>query len=81
MELKPRGRDLGPLHALLLRGLPDFVDATGLLRTPEIAKYLGISQQALYQAFQRNRIAPKRAKGIILLSENRLTYEDFVEFM
>jgi hypothetical protein len=77
-------RDLGPLHALLTRGLPSFVDVTGTLRTPDLAKYLGISYQALYKSFERNRIAPKRAKAIILLSKqgpSPLCYDDFVEFM
>ncbi len=74
-------RDLGPLHALVARGLPDWIDSQGRLRTHDLAKYLGISYQALYKSFERKRIAPKRVKALILLSENKLTYQDFLEFM
>ena len=74
-------KDLGPLHALLLKGLPDWVDQNGLLRTYDLAKYLGISYQALYKIFDRNKIAPKRVKALVHLSEGALTLDDFAEFM
>lgn len=74
-------RDLGPLHALLTRGLPDWMDAKGFLRTHALAAYLGISYQALYKIFDRNRISPKRVKALVLLSEGKLTLDDFAEFM
>lgn len=80
-DVKTRVRDLGPLYALLLRGLPDWTDEWGRLRTHDLAKYLGISYQALYKSFERERIAPKRVKALIRLSEDRLCYEDFLEFM
>ena len=74
-------KDLGPLHALMLRGLPSWVDPNGFLRTYDLAKYLGISYQALYKIFDRNKIAPKRVKALVLLSEGALTLDDFAEFM
>ena len=74
-------KDLGALHALIKGQLPDWVDETGFLRTYDLAAYLGISYQALYKIFDRNKIAPKRAKALVLLSEGRLTLEDFAEFM
>lgn len=79
---KPKG--LGPLHELIKRGLPDWIDSNGFLRVYDLASYLGISYQALYKIFERNRIPPKRAKALIHLSKDNpqpLTYEDFTEFM
>lgn len=74
-------RDLGPLHALIKSGLPNWVDNTGFLRTYDLAEYLGISYQALYKIFDRNKIAPKRVKALVLLSDGKLKLEDFAEFM
>lgn len=82
-------RDLGPLHALLIRGLPDWVEADGMLRTYDLSRHLGITYQALYKIFERDRIAPKRITAIIRLSEatkssgefTPLTYQDFLDFL
>lgn len=93
-EPKPRrprkARDLGPLNALLIRGLPDWVDEDGLLMSYEVASYLGISYQALYKIYKRERIPPKRINALINLSAQSkkggkdfvpLTHEDFAEFL
>lgn len=75
-------KDLGPLHALIKDKLPMWVDDAGFLRTYELATYLGISYQALYKIFERNKISPKRAKALVHLSQdNKLTLQDFAEFM
>lgn len=96
-RLAPRkARDLGPLHALLVRGLPDWLDADGALRAYDLAKYLGISYQALYAQFARKRVGPKRVNALIDLSAKSkrlnpesldydeafkaLTYDDFASF-
>lgn len=74
-------KNLGQLHALIKDRLPSWVDDNGFLRTYDLARYLGISYQALYKIFDRNKISPKRAKALVVLSEGRLTLEDFSEFM
>jgi hypothetical protein len=74
-------KDLGPLHALLVKGLPSWVDDNGVLRVYELASHLNISYQALYKIFSREKIAPKRVKALVLLSEGNLKFEDFLEFM
>ena len=85
-----KARDLGKLHALLIRGLPDWIDDDGLLRVYDLAKYLGISYQALYAQLSRARISPKRINAVIRLSEQSkkgdldftpLTHSDFAEFL
>lgn len=74
-------RNLGPLHALILKGLPDWVDEKGFLRTYDLATYLGISYQALYKIFERKKISPKRVKALVVLSSGKMTLDDFAEFM
>jgi hypothetical protein len=92
----PKTRDLGPLHELLVRGLPDWLNETGALRAYDLAKYLGISYQALYAQFARKRVGPKRVNALIELSAKSkklnpespdydedfkaLTYDDFANF-
>lgn len=88
---RPRkARDLGRLHALLIRGLPDWVDEDGLLLSYDIAKELGISYQAIYRIYKNERIPPKRIAALIELSAQSrkrgddfapLTHEDFAEFL
>lgn len=86
-------RDLGPLHALLIRGLPNWVDEDGMLRVYDLAKFIGISYQAVYKLFERNKISAKRVNTLIALSAKStvgqvkgedfspLTAEDFWPFM
>ena len=51
---RPRkAKDLGPLHDLLKRGLPGYVDDNDVLDVRAIAKEMGISYQAVYLLFQR----------------------------
>lgn len=92
-----KARDLGPLHAMVARGLPDWIDEDGLLMSYDIAEYLGISYQALYKIFSKNRISAKRVAAIVKLSQESvkpfqvnpetgepyeaLTNDDFWEFM
>ena len=85
-----KARDLGQLHALLIRGLPDWVDEDGLLRVYDLAKYIGISYQAAYAFLARERVPPKRINALIYLSERSknggddfvpLTHSDFAEFL
>ena len=90
-------KDLGRLHALLIRGLPDWIDDDGILMLKEIAKYVGVSPQAAYMWLARESIMPKRIAALVLLSEqstkpfpvNQVTGEaygpltkgDFYEFL
>lgn len=83
-------KDLGELHNLLIRGLPDWIDGDGILRTYDLAQFLGVSYQALYKIYRRNRIPPKRIMALVKLSgesKNRpegfepLTTDDFLEFL
>lgn len=85
-----KARDLGRLHSLLIRGLPDWVDEDGLLRVYELAKYLSVSYQSVYAFLGRERIPQKRLNAIIRLSEQSknggddfvpLTHGDFAEFL
>ena len=85
-----KARNLGKLHALLIRGLPDWVDEEGVLRTYDLARYLAISYQALYKIYERDKLSGKRLKALVHLSEqtvNRpegfepLTYEQLAEFL
>ena len=81
--------DLGPLHKLLVRGLPDWVDDEGYLRVYDLAERLAVSYQSLYAMMARARISPKRINGLVALSESSvkgdldfapLTHADFAEF-
>lgn len=63
-------KDLGKLHALLLRGLPDFVDEDGLLDVRKLSTKVGISYQAIYKWFEREQIGAKRINRIVELSQS-----------
>lgn len=67
---RPRkAKDLGPLHDLLKRGLPGFVDENDVLDVRAIAKEMGISYQAVYLMFARGSISKKRINGVCHLSK------------
>lgn len=83
-------KDLGPLHALLIRGLPEWVNEEGVLRTYDLAEELGMSYQALYAIYSRGKLPGRRIAALVELSratENApenfkpLSYEDFAEFL
>lgn len=83
-------KDLGKLNSLLIRGLPDWLDEDGILRTYDLAQHLGVSYQALYKIYERNRIPPKRIPALVKLSAESkaqvegfepLTADDFLEFL
>lgn len=83
-------KDLGSLNKLLIRGLPDWLDADGVLLTYDLAQHLNISYQALYKIYERNRIPPKRIPALVKLSAESkarpegfepLTAADFMEFL
>lgn len=85
-----RPRDLGKLHALLIKGLPDWVDDKGVLRVYDLAKYCGVSYQAAYKWMERNRISKKRVETFVNLSQTTknkpegfvpLNREEFWEFV
>lgn len=61
---------LGGLHELLIRGLPDFVEDGVLNVKSKLAPRIGISYQAVYKWFDRDRISPKRVETLVYLSEN-----------
>ena len=66
---RPRkAKDLGPLHDLLKRGLPGYVDDNDVLDVRAIAKEMGISYQAVYLLFQRGSISKKRIATVCHLS-------------
>ena len=67
---RPRkAKDLGPLHDLLKRGLPGYVDDNDVLDVRAIAKEMGISYQAVYLLFQRGSISKKRIAMVLELSK------------
>lgn len=82
---------LGGLHKLLTRGIPDLVDAAGVLDTRVLAKEVGVSYQAVYKWFERNQVPSKRIKTLIRLSKSTkkkprtdwtpITRDDFWEFL
>lgn len=89
-ETKRKGGDLGPLHALLVKGLPDYIDENGVLESRRLAEYLGISYQALYASYGRKRMSRKNINAIVKLSHDSvkraedfepLTHEKFWEFV
>lgn len=62
-------KDLGKLHALLVKGLPDYVQ-DGILDVTRLSEVVGISFQAIYKWFEREQIGAKRIKMIVELSVN-----------
>ena len=83
-------KDLGSLNKLLIRGLPDWLDADGVLLTYDLAKHLNVSYQAAYKWFERNRIPPKRIPALVKLSAESksrpegfepLSADDFMGFL
>lgn len=81
-------RDLGPLHNMLARGLPDWCDGAGNIMSRSLASHLGISYQALYKIYHRNRMPANHIKTLIALSAKTrspshkcLAYEDFAAFL
>lgn len=62
-------KDLGPLHDLLKRGLPEYVDEDGVLNVSRIAEQLGISKTAVYHFFSRKSISKKRIAAVCYLSK------------
>lgn len=82
--------DLGKLHKLLAKGLPDLVTEAGIFDVERLAKHFGISFQAVYKWFEREQIPAKRVMPVVLLSKNQknigakfkpLVRDDFWEFM
>jgi hypothetical protein len=63
-----RPRDLGKLHALLKRGLPDYVMDNVLDVRGGLADQFGVSYQAMYLWFKRDKIPAKRVDTAIRLS-------------
>ena len=83
-------KNLGKLHALLIRGLPDWIDEDGLLKVYDLAKQLGVSYQSVYAFLGRERVPPKRMNALIKLSEESekisgdfkaLSHSDFADFL
>jgi hypothetical protein len=82
------------LEQVLYNGLPHYrMEYRGylILDSKRLARDMGISYQALYQWFVRNRVSAKRAKQLIAISEKYqrkfpreeftpLTRDDFWEF-
>lgn len=82
---------LGGLHKLLTRGLPDLVDDQGILDVKRLSDHLGISFQAVYKFFEKDRIPTKRIATVLALSKSQkkkvpvgfkpLVRDDFWEFI
>lgn len=53
-------KDLGPLHDLLTRGLPEYVDEGGMLDVKRLAIDLSVAYQSVYHIFTRGSISKKR---------------------
>lgn len=69
MTKRPRkAKDLGPLHDLLKRGLPAYVDENDTLDVRAIAAEIGISKTAVYYFFSRNSISKKRIATVCRMS-------------
>lgn len=85
----PKTGDLGRLHALLKRGLPEYVH-DDVLDVRKLSSHVGVSYQAMYKWFEREQISSRRVGAIVHLSnktKNRpldfepLVHDDFWEFM
>ena len=85
-----KSKHLGQLNSLLIRGLPDWVNEEGVLRTYDLAEAIGISYQAMYRIYSREKVPAKRIKALVELSGETknppegfmpLTYADFAEFL
>lgn len=85
-----RVKDSSKLNALLIRGLPNWVNEAGVLDTYGLAEHLNMSAQALYKQFKNDRIAPRRISAIVALSAETktddpdfkpLTSEDLMAFL
>lgn len=62
-------KDLGPLHDLLTRGLPEYVDEGGMLDVKRLAIDLSVSYQSVYHIFTRGSISKKRINQVLELSK------------
>lgn len=67
--------DLGNLHDLLMRGLPDYNGDRGF-DVRRLAADLNVSYQAVYKWFARESIAPSRIVQIVEMSEQSLNGDD-----
>jgi len=66
---RPRkAKDLGPLHDLLKRGLPSYVDENGILDVRALAAEMMVSYQAVYLMFSRGSISKQRIATVCHLS-------------
>lgn len=67
--VRKNANDLGKLHALLTRGLPEFVQ-DGVLDVRKLATEIGdgISYQAIYAWFERERLSFRRVQQICQMS-------------
>ena len=68
-RLPRKAKDLGPLHDLLKRGLPGFVDDNDTLDVNRLAETMGISKTAVYHFFSRGSISKKRIATVCHLSK------------
>lgn len=61
--------NLGELHALMKRGLPEYIDKNGFLDARKLAIEMQITYQALYAIFRRGTIQRRRIETACFLSE------------
>jgi hypothetical protein len=68
-KITRNGKELGKLHALLTNGLPEYVN-DGVLDVRRLAEDIGdgISYQAIYSWFTRERISARRIMQICQMS-------------
>lgn len=66
---RPRkAKALGPLHDLLKRGLPSYVDENDILDVRALAKEMQVTYQAVYLMFSRGSISKNRIATVCHLS-------------
>lgn len=66
---KPKkAKELGPLHDLLMRGLPDYMNGE-MFDTHKLARTMKVTRAAIYKWFEKNQVPSKRAAEFIRLSE------------
>lgn len=73
-------KDLGELHALLLKACPP--NDKGLVSIPILANKLGVSHQTVYDRWLKSNWLPAdRVADILEIGEGRVTQEQLLPFV
>lgn len=74
-----RRKHLGPLQDLLLKAAP--LDQSGSASIYTLAAALRLNNFTIYKWIKNNKLSATRAREVVAVSEGRVCFEDFIDFL